>query len=187
MLKQIAYMASILGLVALGACSSSESSGDAAEGDQAVSTVHPGQEGGLCGGIAGIQCQAGLECKYTSPPPGVVGIIAPAPEGEPVVSGVPTHPDQSGTCVKVTPRPGELGGLCGGIAGIQCKPGLHCQYGGSSGPPPGAVGIVAPQGEPSGFPPGAVGMPIHPDASGKCVSNGPPPGTLGMPLPASGS
>lgn len=31
----------------------------------------------------------------------------------------------------VTARPGEVGGMCGGIAGIPCKPGLTCKHAGN--------------------------------------------------------
>jgi hypothetical protein len=65
----------------------------------------PGTEGGMCGGLAGIQCADGLECQ------------------------TPNYPDADGTCVKVeAPKPGELGGTCGGFAGIPCKDGLVCQF-----------------------------------------------------------
>jgi hypothetical protein len=69
----------------------------------APSQPQPGEEGGMCGGLAGIQCGDGLTCQ------------------------TPSYPDADGTCVKVqTPQPGEEGGACGGLAGIQCNDGLVC-------------------------------------------------------------
>ena len=61
-------------------------------------------EGHTCGGIAGIQCDAGLRCVY--------------PAG-------PSYPDQAGTCQRSGAGAGET---CGGIAAIQCQSGLTCVY-----------------------------------------------------------
>lgn len=162
---------SLLALFALAvACSSGGGSSEENSTDDEL------RSGAICGGIAGIRCPSGKVCKLTA-----------------------THPDASGRCV--TPRPGELGGLCGGIAGILCKAGLECDMeDDSSGPPPGAVGMIVPPSDAgptdpafalrdaaadpsSGPPPGAVGMPMFPDQSGKCVSSHRfPPGAMGMPM-----
>jgi hypothetical protein len=78
---------------------------------------NPGEEGALCGGIAGLQCNPGLECKFASsssgPPPGAMGMPAPAPTHNgppPGAVGMPM-PDQSGTCEKKSsgPPPGTMG------------------------------------------------------------------------------
>jgi hypothetical protein len=108
-----------------------------------------GDVGALCGGSAGLQCKAGLVCKFLSssssgPPPGTMGMPAP----------------RKGTCQESdsNPRPGEEGGICGGIAGFACDPGLTCKMTG----------------------------PSHPDQAGKCIkSSGPPPGAVGLPQPHS--
>jgi inhibitor of cysteine peptidase len=105
MFKYVGSAVALVALASLGACSSSSSDGGT-ESDQAVSGVRPGEEGGLCGGFAGIACKDGLECKYVSPknddpqsgpPPGALGM--------------PAFPDQSGTCVKKSsgPPPGSMG------------------------------------------------------------------------------
>jgi hypothetical protein len=67
------------------------------------STPKPGTEGGMCGGFAGITCNAGLAC-----------------------TGMANHPDAAGKCVKSKPKPGDEGGMCGGFAGFVCKAGLRC-------------------------------------------------------------
>lgn len=159
-LRLLASSISLLGLLAVAACA-----GQVAD-DQGDGTLSDDQElkaeGKMCGGIAGLRCKAGLNCKLKG-----------------------NFPDASGTCV--APKPGEAGALCGGIAGLQCKSGLVCKFASSSsGPPPGAVGMPAPSGTGTshGPPPGAVGLPF-PDQSGSCVvsSSGPPPGAVGMPKP----
>ena len=56
-------------------------------------------EGEFCGGIAGFQCKAGLECKLDG-----------------------NYPDAGGTCVK-----SSAGAFCGGIGNIKCPEGFECQ------------------------------------------------------------
>ena len=82
-------------------------------------TPKPGELDGFCGGIAGLPCHAGLTCKFPSsgPPPGAMGMPAPAP----------TH---------TGPPPGAMGMPMADASGT-------CQR--SSGPPPGAVGLPKPQ------------------------------------------
>lgn len=58
--------------------------------------------GQMCGGIAGLLCDDGFDCKLRG-----------------------HFPDASGVCVKA--KLGELGGFCGGFAGIQCRKGSMCQ------------------------------------------------------------
>jgi hypothetical protein len=67
-----------------------------------VGTPKPGEENGMCGGIAGFRCKDGLSCKLSG-----------------------NHPDASGKCEK--PKPGDEGGMCGGIAGLRCNSGLSCK------------------------------------------------------------
>ena len=62
--------------------------------------------GELCGGIAAIQCGAGLTCELSG-----------------------TNPDASGTCRRT---PSGVGEMCGGIAGLQCADGLICQLSGTN-------------------------------------------------------
>jgi hypothetical protein len=64
------------------------------------SAAKAGELGGMCGGIAGIQCKSGLDCKLTT-----------GPNGQPI-------PDAGGTCVKSDAGQGnsdcevEEGGSC---------------------------------------------------------------------------
>jgi hypothetical protein len=120
-----------------------------------------GEVGALCGGTGSLQCKTGLVCKIASssggPPPGAVGLPAPGSGGPPPGAvGLPAP--RKGTCQESAskPRPGEEGGICGGIAGFACDPGLTCKMSG----------------------------PSHPDQAGKCIkSSGPPPGAVGLPKP----
>jgi len=89
------------------ACSGNDSAstGD----DQNITRGHKaGEEGGMCGGIAGIQCKSGLACKLAATTP---------------------HPDASGTCQKDSSVSGE-GGPCGDDVAIRktCAPGLTCVF-----------------------------------------------------------
>lgn len=63
-----------------------------------------GQKGGICGGFASIQCDAGLVCGGVDP----------------------NQFDAAGTC-RDPPQIGKEGGLCGGIGGFPCNTGLTCQ------------------------------------------------------------
>jgi hypothetical protein len=60
-----------------------------------------GTEGAMCGGFAGLTCKSGLACRIAD-----------------------SHPDASGTCMKVS---GE-GGICGDDVAIRrtCASGLSC-------------------------------------------------------------
>lgn len=152
----LAAALSVFGLLALAACSSGSATEDDGTlgDDQEVKS-----EGKMCGGIAGLRCKAGLNCRITA-----------------------KHPDASGTCVK--PKAGEAGALCGGTTGLQCDPGLVCKIASSSssGPPPGAMGLPKPPATNNGPPPGAMGLPAP--QSGTCqASSGPPPGAVGLPQP----
>lgn len=108
-----------------------------------------GEVGALCGGTTGLQCKGNLTCKLltsttasSGPPPGAMGLPAP----------------RKGTCQESesAPAPGDEGGICGGIAGFVCDPGLTCTMTG----------------------------PSHPDQAGTCIkSSGPPPGAVGLPKP----
>ena len=105
-----------------------------------------GAVGAVCGGIGKLACKAGLVCKFATfsgpgMPPGAMGMPAP----------------RKGTCQDSdsAPSPGEEGGMCGGIAGFACNPGLVCRMTG----------------------------PSHPDQAGKCGRSGPPPGAVGLPMP----
>ena len=151
MLERWIQVASILGFVALAACSSG-SADESESSDQSLVAPGPGQEGGLCGGIGGFECKASLVCKYSGP----------------------AFPDAAGTCVREHPLAGHLGGLCGGIAAIPCLAGLRCKF--SSGVSP--AGLPGPVDTDGGAP--VLGLPI-PDESGICVTAGPPPGWVGMP------
>ena len=134
---------SAFGLVGLAACSGSVTEEEAAADD---GTLGEDQEiiksqGKMCGGIAGIRCVSGLNCKLKG-----------------------SYPDASGTCVK--PAAGELGALCGGIGRLQCKSSLVCKFTSpttSGGMPPGAMGMPSPAKGTcevsSGPPPGTMGMP----------------------------
>jgi hypothetical protein len=175
MWSRLISVGSVLAVLALAACSSSER-GQMGSQDDGEEELRTGQR--MCGGIAGIRCPSGYSCKLNG-----------------------HYPDASGRCVK--PGPGDEGGMCGGIAGIQCKSGLHCEYESSdddNSPPPVVMGMPIPRdagsshpvmGMPirrdagSGPPPGAVGLPIFPDQSGKCVTDDDdsPPVRLGLPLP----
>ncbi|HSO31653.1 MAG TPA: hypothetical protein VLT33_04035, partial [Labilithrix sp.] len=80
-----------------------------------------GEDGAPCGGTAALKCKSGFTCNTASapssgPPPGAVGLPAPAPTGKgppPGAVGLPMP--ASGTCEAV-----------------------------HSGPPPGAVGLPQP-------------------------------------------
>jgi hypothetical protein len=91
------FIGGILAIAAAAAAGCAASSDSGHVEDAEVVTKKPGEEGGRCGGIAGIPCEGDLECKHAA-----------------------SHPDATGTCVKKTPAPGEEGGRCGGIAGIGC-------------------------------------------------------------------
>ena len=94
-------LALALALPSIGCAASSEeaSSGD----EQDLSTKHTGDEGGMCGGIAGLRCKAGLECNLSG-----------------------NHPDASGTCQK--PKTAAEGEACGDDVAIRkkCASGLTC-------------------------------------------------------------
>jgi hypothetical protein len=155
MFKRIIQAASLFGFLALAACSADTSDEGSQTDQELVAAPGPGEEGGICGGIAGFTCKDGLRCSMSG-------------KGDLKTAGVPSpggFPDQSGVCVRNNPRPGELGGLCGGIAGIACHAGLTCQYGIGGVKPAGLPGdIIADESgicmAAGGFPPGAVGMPI---------------------------
>jgi hypothetical protein len=65
-------------------------------------------EGKICGGIAGLRCEAGLDCR-----------------------GLDNDtPDDTGVCRKRFPGAG-IGKFCAGIAAIRCEDGLDCVLGGT--------------------------------------------------------
>ena len=68
------------------------------------------KEGKMCGGIVGIMCADGLDCKMTS-----------------------NHPDASGICRKRVVSSGS-GQMCGGIMGLLCAEGFHCKFSGARHP-----------------------------------------------------
>lgn len=153
----IAGAMSVLGLVALAACTASTSPSDEPTEDESGDEQELRKSvGKKCGGIAGLRCAKGLNCHLAG-----------------------RYPDAMGKCVK--PPAGAAGSLCGGRADIQCNPGLYCQLPirGDGGMPPGAMGMPVPNGGP---PAGAVGLPAPPP-TGTCASSGPPPGAMGMPIP----
>jgi hypothetical protein len=87
------------------ACASSSDEG--AQGDDQnikAGGVKPGESGATCGGLAGLRCKSGLDCRL-----------------------VGNFPDAPGTCGNPSAKPGEAGGLCGGLGGFVCQSGLHCQ------------------------------------------------------------
>jgi hypothetical protein len=65
-----------------------------------------GNEGDICGGLAGFQCASGFVCRYEN--------------GQ----TTPPYPDAAGTCSNRA----YLGEMCGGIRGIQCASDLVCIY-----------------------------------------------------------
>ncbi|RHY31442.1 hypothetical protein DYB32_003492 [Aphanomyces invadans] len=67
-----------------------------------VAQVFAADVGGMCGGIAAIQCDQWLMCKMSS-----------------------NKPDASGVCQWIPT--GKEGAKCGGIAGIKCNTGLKCK------------------------------------------------------------
>jgi len=155
----LAAALSVFGLLALAACSSGSATDDEGDGTLGDDQEVVKSEGKMCGGIAGLRCKAGLNCKLKA-----------------------NHPDASGTCIK--PKAGEAGALCGGTTGLECNAGLVCKIPSStsSGPPPGAMGLPKPPPTNNGPPPGAVGLPMP--QSGTCqASSGPPPGAVGLPQP----
>ena len=116
------------------------------------------QEGETCGGIASLQCAAGLDCFYgdvggtendcsvadrggtciVRPTECILRLYAPTCgcDGktypnvcELQLAGVAFS--HSGEC---GPPQADVGQTCGGIASIQCKPGLECDYGPAPGP-----------------------------------------------------
>ena len=112
-----------------------------------------GEEGATCGGIAGLRCNRGLEC-----------VIAASDENGAPVMGMPS-PDASGTCQRKIPDPGTEGGICAGVAGIACEAGLSCVIDSANGAPvmgmpsPDALGHCEKDSSGGGPPPGAMGMP----------------------------
>jgi hypothetical protein len=114
-----------------------------------VAKPSPGAEGGMCGGLAGIKCAAGLDCQIpnsfpdadgtcvkAAPKPGEEGGMCGGLAGIKCAAGLDcqipnSFPDADGTCVKAAPKPGEEGGMCGGLANIKCNPGLVCQFSGT--------------------------------------------------------
>lgn len=89
-------------------------------------------------------------------------------------------------------QPGELGTMCGGIAGFECKPGLRCELHGNHPDAAGTCEVALP-GELGGICGGIGGFEckpgLHckmpqgnfPDAAGTCEAAGPPPVCLAVP------
>jgi len=73
-------------------------------GDQSADTADEELSNSICGGIAGIKCPTGYDCKLSG-----------------------NYPDAAGKCVKAR---GE-GAFCGGFAGIPCAKGYECQLKGN--------------------------------------------------------
>jgi hypothetical protein len=137
----------VLATVFAAGCAGSTSSGDPTTGDDSnvTSSKKLGTEGGMCGGLAGIRCGTGLECKIadtgSSDPAGTCVKSDPGVDEGGTCAGIAgltcksgltcvkeqaNVADASGTCQKASPSAGEEGGMCGGIAGLPCKSGLSC-------------------------------------------------------------
>jgi hypothetical protein len=104
-MKPLALVSNVLfvTLALVAGCADDDST--ASGQDDVTSKPKIGTEGGMCGGIGGFRCNAGLECKIEA-----------------------QHPDAAGVCVAVKPiKPGTEGGMCGGIAGFRCDDGLECR------------------------------------------------------------
>ncbi len=81
-----------------------------------------GDEGGMCGGFAGLACKLGMKCIGAGP-------FDQAGKCKKVGGGTPTTTGGSSTAggdAPTTPTWGDENGKCGGIAGLSCKAGLKC-------------------------------------------------------------
>jgi hypothetical protein len=90
-------------LIACSGASPGEPSDSTASEVTAKAKPGIGDEGGPCGGIAGVSCKDGLVCEWTM-----------------------DVPEPYSTCIR--PGIGDEGGPCGGIAGVSCKEGLVCKW-----------------------------------------------------------
>jgi hypothetical protein len=116
------------------ACSA-DASDPSANTSEDITAKHAGDEGGFCGGFAGIACKAGLACKLSSSHPDASGTcqkeicggfagLTCKPGFSCQLSG--HHPDAAGTCEKDSAE----GEVCGDDVAIQkkCAAGLTCVF-----------------------------------------------------------
>ena len=151
--------------IILGACAADDDSNTSDPTDDELKKSALGVLGDACGVK---KCKTGLVCKAhsTAPPPGAMGLPAPAPTHNGPPPGAMGMPNlNTGTCS--TPANGEEGGFCSN--NVHCHAGLTCEF----------VKISSSSGGP---PPGALGLPIQPHGICKATSSGPPPGALGLPI-----